>query len=414
MTVRYDERTALQSLVANDSSNHMAESDHIESYSKVLSLTKYLQIGLILLFFIIGSIAAPMAFRTGSDQQLNIFWLLIVLLGTHFLSLFLWLLSQLRQSAQTAHAPAWFSVLLNKLGRLFGLSEQTLSYFIQLRFSGAVGIWHIGRIVHSAWTGYLVGGLLSALLFLMTHQVQFIWETTLLTQTDFRTLTQAISVVPAWLGVAPPSLDDIAWSQIGNLTQPDDTRKTWAVWILSCVLIYGVMVRGLFVILCHLFYRQQRNKLWRSFIPTSRPDSQTHREILDAEQISVVQASAADAKVPAPKTAIIQTSQPVHYFLFEWSRGIPPALEQAEHLSTLNDSQAQQHFLETHQDGRIIVIDAEVSPDRGSLRFMGQAQPLTNQFYVCGDGFVEAWTQALLERGIEPRQIARLSDNHQG
>lgn len=409
MTVQPNEQAALQSLISDGSTLNVADTSHSESYGKVIGLAKYLQMGLILACVIIGSIAAPIAFRTDNDQQLNIFWLLIVLLGTHFLSLLLWLLSQLRQPSQSSHSSAWFTVILKKAGRLLGLPEQTLTHFMRLRFSGATGTWHLSRIVHSAWAAYLVGGLVSALLFLMTHQVQFVWETTLLTQADFRSLTQTISLVPAWLGIAVPSVDDIALSQIGQLAQPDETRKTWAIWILSCVLIYGVAVRLLLTALCHGFYCQQRQALWRSLLPVARSSTKTQREILDADSAPQSKTSAKPIS-PAVVAVTPNQAQTLQYFLFEWSRTVPSSLGQEATISTINDSQAQRNYLEDNQAGRIIIIDTEVSPDRGSLRFMGRAQACTQAFYLSGESFVEAWSQALLEQGIQPEQIARLSD----
>ncbi|SBS29944.1 putative membrane protein [Marinomonas aquimarina] len=409
MTMPQNEQTALQGLTTGDAPLNVADVTFIESYGKLLGLAKYLQMGLILVCFILGSIAAPLAFRTDHDQQLNIFWLLIVLLGTHFLSLLLWLFSRLRQPTQSAHQSAWFTLLLKKLAPTVGASEQTLAHFIRLRFSGAAGAWHLGRIVHSAWTGYLIGGLLSALLFLMTHQVQFVWETTLLTQADFRALTQAISLVPAWFGVAVPSLDDIAVSQINSALQSDDTRKTWALWILSCVLIYGVALRLCLSTLCHLLYRQQRQILWRSLAPQPAVKTHSQREVIDADH-TPEKPTADGPRQPLAKAPQNQ-GEPLQYFLFEWSRATPAGLPKTATIQTINDSQAQQDYLDgTADHARIIVIDSNVSPDRGSLRFMRQAQAFTSRFYLSGQDFNDAWSQALQERGIAPDQIAHLLD----
>lgn len=408
MTVRHYEQRALRQLAADHSALTIAEPWDMDSYNKVPSLSKYLQMGLILVCFMIGCLAAPIAFQTGNDQQLNIFWLLIVLLGTHFLSLLLWGLSLLRRPASNQYYATWFTIMLKRVGHLLGVSEPAVTYFIRLRFSQPVGTWHLGRIVHSAWSGYLLGGLVSALLFLMTHQVQFVWETTLLTQADFSQLTHAIGTVPAWFGIPAPSLNDIAASQIGTALQPDTTRKSWAVWILSCVLIYGVAVRLILTIGCHYLYRHQREALWRSLIPTAIAKTQVQSKIIDADQTpkqpnvhSYVDRELTNAK-PSPAK---------QYFLFEWSRAVPSGFSQDMSVFTLNHSQAQQDYLEDQHIGRIIVIDTEVSPDRGSLRFIQQAQAGTEGFYLYGDRFIDRWSQALQQQGVPFEQIARLAEH---
>lgn len=408
MTLKKREQQAILQSLKQNTSAKITSTSLLESYTKVVSLANSLQIVLIALFGLLGAMAAPIAFNSNDQQQLNIFWLLLILLGTHFLSLFIWLIGCLKRTNVSANHH-WFNVLLSKLGRTMRLPKEVIEAFLTLRFGSSAGTWGVARLLHCCWTSYLLGGLLSAVLFLMTHQVHFIWETTLLTQQDFHSLTQSISTLPSWLGFPAPSAADIAFSQVGIDQQPEDTRKTWAIWILACVFIYGVLLRLMLAVLSHILYHQKRTAVWHSYTsnkpltakvssqivdpaPTNQSDSQIvpHRPLESAEQRS---------------TTLDQIC-----YLFEWSKSVPTDALNGCNAASLNNAEQQQAYLQHPSDHRAIIIDADISPDRGSLRFLRQANATTESFYLHGNAFVQVWNQALQERAIAPHKIIHLKD----
>lgn len=379
----------------------------IEHYRAAKQLAKSIQIGFIALFFLLGAIAAPISFATDTLNQLNTFWLLLILLGTHFLSLFIWGVSLFKKSVLSPTQSSWFALVFQKIATKLQLPAPIIEGYVLLHFSHSVRQWNIARLLHCCWASYLIGGLLSALLFLMTHQVQFIWETTLLTQQDFYSLTQFISTIPSALGLPVPNELDIQLSQSGSLLQPDGTRKIWAIWILSCVLLYGVLLRIGLALLSHLAYRFKRNKLWQSLTSTIQVKTHVKTEVLDA-------APADNATHVHPhSTSRIRFSDghinEQTLFLFEWSKLIPSTLKEKT-VEMLNNSTQQQSYLNQLAKHRAIIIDADTSPDRGSLRFLTSANASTESFYLYGGGFTDVWYQSLTEHGIESQKIIHLRE----
>ena len=406
MKISPEELHTLETIKSDEYSLDQTTAYDKDSYLKILCYAKYLQIALILVSFIFGCVITPLAFESGDNEEINTFWLLTVLLGAHLFSLFLWLMFQLKKPVPTASETTWFTALLKRVVNLTGAHNQSFQCYVRLHFSQATGRWYLGRVVHSAWMGYLIGGLLSALLFLMTHQVTFVWETTLLTATDFQSLTKLIGTLPSLIGIPTPSVEDIATSQINSTFQSDETRKTWAVWILSCVFIYGVMVRLLCTVICHVLYRKKRNDLWQQLVQSRPKTYHSTREIIDENHHDTAVSRTNITPLDALSVAAFPSDS--SYFLFEWSRVAPSIVASNNAIVPLNDNVAQQRYLEDSNNDRIIVIDAEASPDRGSLRFMRNADSVTRSFYLHGNRFAHAWSQALQENGIAAEKVAHI------
>ena len=408
MSITGLERSALQATLPHTGANGLSGQPLHESYSKAVNLANSLQMILIVLFTLIGAAAAPLAFSNTS--QLNIFWLLLILLGAHFLSLLLWFAGLLARTPQVGGQLQWFSAALQRIGKIVRIPAPVLECFLQWRFRGTVGKWAIGRLVHACWAGYLLGGLCSALLYLMTHQVHFVWETTLLTQQDFYQFTQWLSVLPSWLGAPTPSLQDIQMSQIGVAVQGDDTRKLWGLWILACILIYGVLLRLICTGVSHVIYRRQRLRLWTSLQPKARPRS--HTQILDADSDAVTPTHSSPAPdrdtMAAPESIQGPLDPTFEYYLFEWSKATPTQLTNLPHVHHIQTGSDQADFLQASAGHKILVVDADISPDRGSLRFISQANTPSLRLYLHGQTFVSNWCEQLHERGIAPQHIKLL------
>ena len=57
------------------------------------------------------------------------------------------------------------------------------------------------------------------LLLLLTNQVNFAWETTLLSDDAFIQLTQTLSIIPQWFDIALPNHLDILASRVDLVSQ---------------------------------------------------------------------------------------------------------------------------------------------------------------------------------------------------
>ena len=91
--MKENEKQAFISHLQQTSSSSTFSSDIETHYLKAKSLVRSTQVGAFLIAFLFGILAAPVAFQTNATQQINIFWLLVILLGAHFFSLLLWCVS---------------------------------------------------------------------------------------------------------------------------------------------------------------------------------------------------------------------------------------------------------------------------------------------------------------------------------
>lgn len=405
MPLSVGEKNVLVEILRHHDMPHLKTSadDVIRQYSRLIYITSVIQWGSVVLFLALGLLAAPLAFDASSSQKVNIFWLLSVLLGAHFLSLIIWTLSFTTGRQRSSYLKSLISICLKQFAKWAHIPDMIVDTFMRIRFAESCGKWFLARLMHTMWGAYLIGGLISAIFFLMTHQVHFVWETTLLTSQDFATLTQLLSIIPEALGMAVPTLSDIHQSRIDQVVQPEDMRRMWAIWVLGCVLIYGVAIRVTLAGISHLYWLAATRRRINALGPITVTHSAHSTTIIDPD---------GDARPIAdqPDIPLRRVSQlPYHdqYFLFEWSKPHPLALKDAHSLETINSAQEQQLYLRSPEPN-CILIDSTLSPDRGSLRFLRQTAATCRHYYLIGPPFQKDWQAALINEGILADTITEL------
>ncbi|MCK4675091.1 MAG: DUF2868 domain-containing protein, partial [Gammaproteobacteria bacterium] len=180
------------------------------------------------------------------SHTINIYWLLLVLLGFNLISMLLWLTGISLNvkgliAGVLARLTSWLPGLLKSKN---SYSNQADRAWMACHFSGDVGKWQFSQITHQLWLAYLLAGLVFLVLLLMVRQYDFVWGTTLLSDTAFVKLTEVLSVPLEALGFATPSADQVQDTRVG-LTQilTVEHRTRWAQFLLGALLCFGIVPR---------------------------------------------------------------------------------------------------------------------------------------------------------------------------
>ena len=192
---------------------------------------------------ILGVLAAVNA--VGESGSLNIYWLLVVLLGFNLLSILLWVVGitfnmQRLSTGVAAQLVSWWPYRNKENDATKSLASRA---WWQSCLTGRVGKWRFSVLTHKFWLTYLVSGLVMLILLMIARQYNFIWGTTLLSENSLPALTQRLAIPMEYLGFIAPDLNQIAASRIGVGEQDGETRTAWASFLLGAFLVYGVLPR---------------------------------------------------------------------------------------------------------------------------------------------------------------------------
>ena len=212
-------------------------------------LSSYVKIIILIMVALLGALGINYAV---TDNTINIYWLLLILLGFNFLSMLLWLTGiSLNMKGLTAGVLArlisWLPGHLEKKSHFSNQARrQADRAWLICHFSGDVGKWQFSKITHQLWLLYLLTGLAFLVLLLMVRQYDFVWGTTLLSDAAFVRLTELLSAPLEALGFATPSADQVQQSRIGPAQRLTvEHRNSWAQFLLGALLCFGIVPRML-------------------------------------------------------------------------------------------------------------------------------------------------------------------------
>jgi uncharacterized protein DUF2868 len=193
---------------------------------------------------ILGMLAAGHA--VGESATLNIYWLLVVLLGFNLLSIILWLVGitfnlQGLSTGIAAYLASWLPYR-QKENRT--ISSRATGAWCESCLTGSIGKWRISVLTHQFWLTYLTAGLIILILLMIARQYNFIWGTTLLSENSIPAFTQFMAKPMEYLGLMAPDSNQIAASRIGLRVQDTETRSAWARFVLGAILLYGILPRA--------------------------------------------------------------------------------------------------------------------------------------------------------------------------
>ena len=199
---------------------------------------------------ILGALATSLALAGG--QTINIYWLLLVLLGFNLLSMLLWLIGMSFKldgliAGVLTKITSWLPMQLTRLKQLKQKSRASTAAnraWLACHFGGRVGKWQLSTITHQLWLVYLLSGLVVLVLVLMARQYDFVWGTTLLSDSAFVSLTQLLSRPLQVLGLTTPTAEQVLQTRVGIEHSLSATHSnSWAQFLLGALLVYGILPR---------------------------------------------------------------------------------------------------------------------------------------------------------------------------
>ncbi|TDN45563.1 DUF2868 domain-containing protein [Azoarcus indigens] len=349
------------------------------------------------------------------SRSVNIVWALAGLLGVHVFSLMLWLVAM---AAGPAAAPAggllgraW----LRLLGWLDRRPEATapLAALTGLSGGGALARWGLGMLTHALWALALAAAALALLALLATRRYGFAWETTILPADVFVAFVDLLGRLPAALGFSVPDAATVVAS--GEAAGAGEAgRRAWSSWLLGCLLVYGLLPRLLLLAACAGLWARARARLRLDLSLPGYARLRT-RLLPEAERLGV--------RDPAPAAAGRSGGRP---HPLQGEHALAVAIELGEDLAWPLPGWAQRDTArvdgreqrraclrrcEQHPPSRLLaVVDARVTPDRGSLVLLAElsARAVETRVWVREEGADalrpsrrSAWEAALAEQGFD-------------
>lgn len=314
------------------------------------------------------------------SHTINIYWLLLVLLGFNFISMLLWLVGiSLNIESLTAGVLARLASWLP--GHLEDKSESSTQAdraWLAGNFGNALGKWRFSTITHQLWLVYLLFGVAYLVLLLTVRQYDFVWGTTLLSDAAFVRLTYLLSMPLEAIGLATPSADQVLATRIGpELILTDEHRYRWAQFLLGALLCFGIVPRLLLWgwsaikrgYACRHFaldhYLPYYINLRQQLMPLA-----SHGQIID-EDIPPPTIAATPAKTPVSHT-LTDAACWIAVELDESLSWPPVSLTAGDDLGQVTDRASLARILQTLQNNECPAVAVAVSsaraPDRGIQR----------------------------------------------
>lgn len=382
-------------------------------------LFRRLLIGVCLIAALGGAITSIKAL-SNAGSELNIFWVLGVLLGLSWLSLLLWAVTLLlnRDHAAGVVAPL-FSGLLNRFmpAREKPTAAQAASrIWLQRHFFSPAGTARFGWITHTIWSAYLAGGVIGLLLLFTTRQFDFVWESTLLGGGSFVQLTEILKMPLQVLGLPVPDATQVIASRIDiRGADAGEIRRVWALFLLGCVVIYGLLPRLLVGGICWLVERRLQARmeldatqpyyvrLQREFWPKARQG-----EVLDPDQHKPqpVAAENISAAVLPGNCVWLGLELPRQFALPEMAKDLINIRDEATFQLALR-------HLQQHQRLPVALLaDGNRAVDRGMQRViirLAESVGPRNLWLVIQPAPIETgrqgWMQTAARAGLTPEQV---------
>jgi Protein of unknown function (DUF2868) len=347
--------------------------------TRARALAPFVLLALALLIALFGAALAGQVMDT-VDRRINVMAALAALLGLHWLTLLAWLLAlclpQRLAGAGNALGHLWLSLTARlTLGR-GGEAAVLPRALVGLLERARLLPWVLGLASHLIWVlSFAV--VLAALLFALAFRSYTLtWETTILSSETFVSAVHWLGVVPGWLGFPTPDANTVVAPVAGASGQ-----RVWALWLLGCVTVYGLLPRLACAAWCALMFRSRRARLLPDYgLPYyrklfARLDAMAPAVIVDPDPGLATGAASSTASgqycgSTAPMVAVVAFELPPE---MSW----PPAtLDRSAVLQLRADGSAGQRrevldaLARAHPRLSVVACAAASSPDRGTARMI--------------------------------------------
>lgn len=334
-----------------------------------------------LVFFMAYGIAAALL---GGERTLNAVLAFFGVLGMHFFTLLLWLLGLLFSSLPGNGMSARIS-----LGKLFlrllawvpldrGPHSLTMANAANSLFrQSKLTPWISGLVSHTVWAAAFVLILIALWFGFSFREYRLTWETTILHADFFIRFIELTGWLPGLLGFPVPDT--------ATLLDPGAAggdHRAWALWLIGCTVVYGLLVRLALAGICWLKWRKERDAVG---IDTAAPyfrkllarfDGMEASEILDREQRadSLGHALHASGKgLACSMPAVVGYELPDEQ---SWPPdGLPASLSACERIAGGSEEKRRllNRLAQVQPRRLLLVCNMSSTPDRGTERFVREA-----------------------------------------
>lgn len=386
-----------------------------------------------LTFFVLAIVAlisgasATFGLFGAQEHHVNVLWMLIGLIGIHFVSLVVWTMSVLVKSPLSSGLFGRFWYWLaqrwqGSVGRDDLASRNALRRALTplLTLTG-MGLWRLRAASHSLWLIALTASLFTLLLVFSIRNYSFVLETTIVAPDVFVSLIQHLAAVPAALGFIVPDESMISAAlNGGELVQEEDSRRAWASFLCSMLLVYAVIPR-----FCFWFYARLRLAQIGSQMTLDLTEK-IYSDLILAElgrDTSVIRDAAPTLRAtPQVAKQFSVKGKGLAVFTFELHSDIACLLDESLRregicVTSVETGQEKANALQSLSQQPasqvLVVCDGRLSPDRGTLRWMVALSSHAEQLRVLILGADEVgsrdrrdiWNESLLAIGLEAERV---------
>lgn len=334
-----------------------------------------------ILFALLGIVAVLNALSgEAGSRVLNIYGLLLVLLGFNLISLVLWLIGCVAKlgglvSGSLGSLPLGIENLLRRFQQK--QARSAYSAWQESHFSGKVGIWRLSLVSHSIWLSYLGAGLVCLLVLFSVRQYDFIWGSTLLSGGTFVDVTLALGAPLQLLGVSMPDTSQVLASQSGSITERSlsstDIRRQWAWFLLGVIAVYGLLPRLLAAMVSLLVLKHAESRYQPDFYLPYYVELK-HRMQAEAGEVKVVDADDSPfGRVDTEKRAASPAPSDFHALpagTYVAGFELAESLQQALSINIVGRESyaASLRAIASSDAALAVIVDLEAVPDRGTRR----------------------------------------------
>jgi len=321
-----------------------------------------------------------------ADRRINVMAALAALLGVHAVTLVLWLLALWLPVGWFGGGSALGRLWLELTARLtLGRGAEPAALvraLLQLLERARLLPWALGFASHAIWAlsfAVVLGALLFAL---ALRNYTLAWETTILSPDSFVAAVGALGRVPAWLGFPVPDAATVL-APAGDAA----SQRRWALWLVGCVTVYGLLPRLALALLCAVVWRLRRGALVPDF-------GEPYYRKLFARLDALAPATVVDADTQRSDWRVTQasyageTTDTVALIGFElppeiaWPpQPVPAAASIVMRLAGSEGERREALDALAHARPRTVLLacHAGSSPDRGTERFLRELLPTCGQ-----------------------------------
>ncbi len=379
-------------------------------------------LAVMMVFALVSGASAAIGFFGSEQRNVNVIWTLIGLIGVHCFALLAWLVGGRFTGGWMGRASFWVMSHWPKLATSNRNKTSILTRALAKLMSGNdLGKWALSCITHSAWLIALLASLLTMLVLLSVRSYSFVLETTILSAGVVEQFVHGFAFLPSLLGFAVPSNEMItAALSSSEPTQSEAARRAWASCVSGGLVVYAIIPRSLVLTysLLRLRYAYSNAHLdltLPGFAELFAP-STTNKQVVDIapEQLR-------ELRLKGPAKHSNQSLALVAIELGEDFPWPPNGISDLKNLLLFDEvveSGAQQkavlQVLKAAPVGRVLIVcDARVSPDRGSLQWFVSVSEFTEALAFCVTSPVqdspnvrrEVWAKSLAGIGLSPESL---------